>query len=69
MHILTYTVVRIDSRGDYTVWENDNGVPVNEYKGYEKGGILRLYPIRKLMPSAVLLGKKEISLQNTKKGF
>jgi hypothetical protein len=69
MHILTYTVVRIDSRGDYTVWENDNGVPVNEYKGYEKGGILKLYPSRKLMPSAVLLEKKQISIQNTKRGF
>ena len=69
MHALTYTVIRIDARGIYTVWEHDNGAPVNEYKGYERGGLLKLYPIRKLMPSSVLLGKKEISLQNTKKGF
>ena len=69
MRKLTYTVTNINVRGVYTVWEHEDGAPVNEYKGYERGGLLKLYPIRKLMPSTVLLGKKEISIQNTQRGF
>lgn len=69
MHLLTYVVTNIDARGIYTVIERDDGVAVNEYRGYENNGLITLYPHRKLIPSSVLLDKKVISIQNTKRGF
>lgn len=66
---LTYIVTDIAANGKYTVVECENGARVNEYTGYEKNGIITLYPRRKIIPSSTLLDKKEISLQNTKKGF
>lgn len=66
---LTYIVTSIAPNGKYTVVECENGTRVNEYTGYEKNGIITLYPLRKIIPSSTLLDKKQISIQNTKRGF
>lgn len=67
--VLTYTVRGINGRGHYTVWEYLNSRPVNEYKGYDRGSSLTLYPVRRLIPSAVDLKKKTVDLLDTRREF
>lgn len=67
--VITYTVRGINGHGHYTVWEYLCGNPVNEYKGYDRGSSLTLYPVRRLIPSAVDLKKKTVDLLDTRREF
>lgn len=66
---VTYTVRGINGHGHYTVWEYLNSSPVNEYKGFDRGRSLSLYPIRRLVPSTVELKKKTVGIQETRREF
>lgn len=74
---ITYKVMRCLPDGkSYIVWEYQDNAAVNEYKAYEARdrknkptNTLTLYPHRVIIPSSLLMEKRKISINDTKRGF